>query len=99
MDLEQSPTSLCDAQMQWSDPWMEDHPMWLNTCTTPPELQPAASYPLTNNADCLLYIGIPLLEFHTLVSCLQGFAPTSSAMPAADQILMTPITQIELCHC
>ncbi len=61
--------------------------MWLNTRTTP-ELQPATSYQLTNNADCLLYTGIPL-EFHTLVSHLQGFAPTSSAMSVADQILMT----------
>ncbi|XP_016417374.1 uncharacterized protein LOC107747409 isoform X2 [Sinocyclocheilus rhinocerous] len=96
MDVEQNPTSLCDAQTQWSDPWMEDHtyskgptiPCGL-TLAPPPELQPAASYTLTNNADCLLYTGIPLLEFHTLVSCLQGFAPTSSAMPVADQILMT----------
>ncbi|XP_016325377.1 uncharacterized protein LOC107675507 [Sinocyclocheilus anshuiensis] len=75
MDVEQNPTSLCDAQTQWSDPWMEDHtyskgptiPCGL-TLAPPPELQPAASYTLTNNADCLLYTGIPLLEFHTLVS-------------------------------
>uniref|UniRef100_A0A672RAP9 THAP-type domain-containing protein n=1 Tax=Sinocyclocheilus grahami TaxID=75366 RepID=A0A672RAP9_SINGR len=59
------------------------------TLAPPPELQPAASYTLTNNADCLLYTGIPLLEFHTLVSCLQGFAPTSSLHLVADQILMT----------
>ncbi len=96
MEVEQSHTSLCDAQTQWSDPWMEDHTYSKgptipcgSTLAPPPELQPAASYPLTNNADCLLYTGIPLLEFHTLVSCLQGFAPTSSAMPVADQILMT----------
>lgn len=36
----------------------------------------------------LLYTGIPLTEFHTLVSCLQPFAPTKSSMPVVDPILM-----------
>lgn len=36
-----------------------------------------------------LYTGIPLIEFHTLVSCLQTFAPASSSVPIVDQILMT----------
>ncbi|KAL1269695.1 hypothetical protein QQF64_031984 [Cirrhinus molitorella] len=96
--MEQIPTSFCDAQTQWSDPCMEDHTYskgptipYVSTIAPPPESQPFASYTLTNNADCLLYTGIPLLEFHTLVSCLQNVAPASSTMPVADQILMTPM--------
>uniref|UniRef100_A0A671KKW8 THAP-type domain-containing protein n=1 Tax=Sinocyclocheilus anshuiensis TaxID=1608454 RepID=A0A671KKW8_9TELE len=77
MDVEQNPTSLCDAQTQWSDPWMEDHtyskgptiPCGL-TLAPPPELQPAASYTLTNNADCLLYTDQILM---TLMKLRQNF--------------------------
>lgn len=45
---------------------------------------------LKDDACCLLYTGIPLQEFKTLVSCLHGFASTtSSTMPVEDQILLT----------
>jgi hypothetical protein len=47
---------------------------------------------MKDDADCLLYPGIPLLEFNILVSCFQGFAPTSSTMTAVDQILLTLTT-------
>ena len=43
---------------------------------------------LEDDKDCLLYTGIPLLEFKTLVSCLQSFGRTTT-MPVVDEILMT----------
>uniref|UniRef100_A0A671UHG4 THAP-type domain-containing protein n=1 Tax=Sparus aurata TaxID=8175 RepID=A0A671UHG4_SPAAU len=78
--------SSCDAQTQWSDPGMEDHTYSKGATITcelhtplPPEL----------DADSLLYTGIPLTEFITLVACLQTLAPASPSMPVVDQILMT----------
>lgn len=45
---------------------------------------------LKDDACCLLYTGIPLEEFKTLVSCLHDFATTMlSTMPVEDQILLT----------
>lgn len=44
---------------------------------------------LKDDACCLLYTGIPLQEFNTLVSCLHGFATMTSEMPIQDQILLT----------
>ena len=86
-----------DAQTQWSDPTMEDHtyskaPTITCGMTTAPSTErtlPVADVVLKDDTDCLLYTGIPLLEFKTLVSCLQRFAPTSSAFSAEDQILLT----------
>ncbi|XDV30272.1 hypothetical protein PO909_033225 [Leuciscus waleckii] len=101
MDRDEEPCSTlkpsCDAQTQWSDPEMEDHTYSKGptiTCrasTTPsPELScPVADNVLKSDADSLLYTGIPLIAFHTLVTCLQPFAPTSSSMPVVDHILMT----------
>ena len=88
--------SSCDAQTQWSDPGMEDHTyskgptITCGTHTPPPELpRPVADCILESDADSLLYTGIPLTEFQTLVACLQPFAPASPSMPVVDQILMT----------
>uniref|UniRef100_A0A671XQ01 DDE Tnp4 domain-containing protein n=1 Tax=Sparus aurata TaxID=8175 RepID=A0A671XQ01_SPAAU len=89
--------SSCDAQTQWSDPGMEDHIYSKGPTITcelhtppPPELQhPVADSILESDADSLLYTGIPLTEFRTLVACLQPFAPASPSMPVVDQILMT----------
>ncbi|XP_053183953.1 uncharacterized protein LOC128367339 [Scomber japonicus] len=85
----------CDAQTQWSDPGMEDHTyskrpsITLGISAPSPELpHPVADSILKGDADSLLYTGIPLIVFHTLVSCLQPFAPTSSSMPVVDQVLM-----------
>ncbi|KAG1928313.1 uncharacterized protein LOC120477253 [Pimephales promelas] len=86
-----------DAQTQWSDPAMEDHtyskgPTITCVMTTAPSSKSSLSVAdvvLKDDADCLLYTGIPLLEFRTLVSCLQHFAPTSSSLSAEDQILLT----------
>ncbi|KAJ8375535.1 hypothetical protein SKAU_G00061150, partial [Synaphobranchus kaupii] len=100
MDRNEEPCSTsklsCDAQTQWSEPGMEDHtyskgPTITCRMSTPsPELShPVADSILKSDADSLLYTGIPLIEFHTLVSCLQPFTPTSSSMPVVDQILMT----------
>ena len=95
---EPDPTSQTfqDAQTQWSDPAMEDHiyskgPTITCVVTTAPssDLLPVAELTLKDDTDCLLYTGIPLLEFKTLVSCLQHFAPKSSTLPAEDQILLT----------
>lgn len=44
---------------------------------------------LQSDADSLLYTGIPLTEFHTLVACLKPFSNASSSMSVVDQILMT----------
>lgn len=101
MDRDEEPCSTskpsCDAQTQWPDPEMEDHTYSKGptiTCrasTAPsPELScPVADNILKSDAQSLLYTGIPLIAFHTLVTCLQPFAPTSSSMPVVDQILMT----------
>uniref|UniRef100_A0A8C9Z9W7 DDE Tnp4 domain-containing protein n=1 Tax=Sander lucioperca TaxID=283035 RepID=A0A8C9Z9W7_SANLU len=96
---EPGPTSQTfqDAQTQWSDPAMEDHTYSKGptiTCavtslSSSESLQPVVELTLKDDTDCLLYTGIPLLEFKTLVSCLQHFAPKSSALPAEDQILLT----------
>ncbi len=83
--------SSCDAQTQWSDPGMEDHTYSKAptiTCGTYTP-QPVADCILGSDADSLLYTGIPLTEFRTLVACLQPFAPASPSMPVVDQILMT----------
>ncbi|XP_041824830.1 uncharacterized protein LOC121629263 [Melanotaenia boesemani] len=98
-DVEESgppPKTVHDAQTQWADPAMDDHlysrgPIVSGETAVP---TPGGSLSVTdvtlkNDADSLLYTGIRLLEFITLVSCLQSFAPTSSKMPVADQILLT----------
>uniref|UniRef100_A0A674A1E1 DDE Tnp4 domain-containing protein n=1 Tax=Salmo trutta TaxID=8032 RepID=A0A674A1E1_SALTR len=61
----------------------------MTTSPAPERSLSVADVTLKDDADCLLYTGIPLLEFNTLVSRLQGFAPTSSTMPVVDQILLT----------
>lgn len=90
------PNTFHDAQTQWSDPAMEDHTYFkgpiitgMMTAPAPERSLSVADVTLKDDADCLLYTGIPLLEFNTLVSCLKGFAPTSSTMPVVDQILLT----------
>ncbi|XP_042350772.1 uncharacterized protein LOC121949214 [Plectropomus leopardus] len=80
-----------DAQTQWSDVRMEDHNYSKGptiTCRMS-TLHPVACGILQNDADSLLYTGITLIEFQTLVSLLQPFAPTSLSTPVVDQILMT----------
>ncbi|XP_024124610.1 uncharacterized protein si:dkey-56d12.4 [Oryzias melastigma] len=84
-----------DAQTR-SDPSMEDHTyaeratIFHRLPESPPESpQPVASRIVENDADSLLYTGIPLTEFQTLVFCLKPFSPTSLSMPFVDQILMT----------
>ncbi|KAJ8278435.1 hypothetical protein GJAV_G00087590 [Gymnothorax javanicus] len=100
MEMAEEPSSTsahsCDAGTQWADPGKEDHtyskgPIITCRMSTPsPELShPVADSILQSDADSLLYTGIPLGEFHTLVSCLQPFAPAISSMSVVDQILMT----------
>ncbi len=86
----------CDAQKQWADRVMEDHtyskgPVIICSTGSPsPELShPVADSILRSDADSLLCTSIPPDEFHTLVSCLQPFSPTTSSMPVVDQNLMT----------
>lgn len=53
--------------------------------TPPPELpHPAADSILETDVDSLLYTGIPLTEFKTLVACLQPFVPSSPSVPVGD---------------
>lgn len=75
---------------------MEDHtyskgPVITCNMSTPSQELPrsVADGVLQGDADSLLYTGIPLIEFRTLVSCLQPFALTTSSVPVVDQILMT----------
>lgn len=98
-ELSCAATSSCDAQTQWSDPWMEDHsyskgPTVTRGMMTPPPPPPEVTHPeadsvLKTDADSLLYTGIPLTEFQSLVACLQPFAPATPSMAVVDQILMT----------
>ena len=78
-----------DVQTQWSDPGMEDHiypkAPPARTSSVLPEPSPESSQSvaedlLKHDEDCLLYTGIPLLEFNTLVSCLQSFVRTSTML-------------------
>ncbi|KAK0135787.1 hypothetical protein N1851_028351 [Merluccius polli] len=79
----EQPRTFKDAQTQWMDPAVEDHTYSKGSIIS------IAEDTLKGDKDCLLYTGIPLLVFTTLVSCLQGFAPQSSTMPAQDQVLLT----------
>lgn len=95
MVLEQ-PQTFKDAQTQWIDPAVEDHTyckgsiIYDTTITPAPEISRSiAEVTLKRDEDCLLYTGISLQVFNTLVSCLQGFAPSSSIMPVQDQVLLT----------
>ena len=93
----EQPQTFKDAQTQWMDPAVEDHTyskgsiIIYNMPITPaPEISLSiAEVTLKGDKDCLLYTGIPLLVFNTLVSSLQGFAPQSSTMPVQDQVLLT----------
>ena len=86
----EQPQTFKDAQTQWMDPAVEDHTyskgsiIIYNMPITPaPEISLSiAEVTLKGDKDCLLYTGIPLLVFNTLVSSLQGFAPQSSTMLA-----------------
>ena len=93
----EQPQTFKDAQTQWMDPAVEDHTyskgsiiMYNMPITPAPEISLSiAEVTLKGDKDCLLYTGIPLLVFNTLVSCVQGFAPQSSTMPVQDQVLLT----------
>lgn len=94
-DLCQAAKKFCDAQTQWRDPGMEDHlyvkPGLVNGGVKAPAPVPKSVTDslLQSDADSLLYTGIPLTEFHTLVACLKPFSHVSSSMSVVDQILMT----------
>ncbi|XP_034038995.1 uncharacterized protein LOC117521760 [Thalassophryne amazonica] len=87
--------STCDAQTQWSDPAMEAHRYSKGLTITykhppPPEMpHPVADSIVESDADSLLYTGIPLAVFRTLIACLHPFAPALPSVPFVDQILMT----------
>ena len=93
----EQPQTFKDAQTQWMDPAEEDHTyskgsiLICDMIITPaPEISLSiAEVTLKGDKDCLLYTGIPLLVFNTLVSCLQGFVRQSSTMPAQDEVLLT----------
>lgn len=53
--------------------------------------KPVSDSIVANDADSFLYTGLSFFVFHTLVLCLQPFAPHSVSMPIIDQILMTLI--------
>ncbi|MEQ2309482.1 hypothetical protein AMECASPLE_039205 [Ameca splendens] len=70
----------CDAQTQWSCPGMEDHSYSQGPTISCVMSAPSPALPnsvsesvLQTDEDSLLYTGIPLIEFLTLVSCLQSF--------------------------
>lgn len=91
----EQPQTFKDAQTQWMDPAVEDHTYCKGsiicdmTITPAPEISLSiAEVTLKGDKDCLLYTGVSLLVFNTLVSCLQGFAPNST-LPVQDQVLLT----------
>ncbi|XP_047439287.1 uncharacterized protein si:dkey-56d12.4 [Mugil cephalus] len=78
----------CSVQTQWEDLALQDH----DYCETDysHDVQDEIGYfTLQNDADALLYIGIALKTFNTLVSTLEGHANNSLPLPVKDQVLMT----------
>uniref|UniRef100_A0A3Q4M4T0 Uncharacterized LOC102788550 n=1 Tax=Neolamprologus brichardi TaxID=32507 RepID=A0A3Q4M4T0_NEOBR len=79
---------------QWEDPSQQDH----QYCSRSPrkevqdqmtQCDEVAYFILQNDADALLYTGIPLETFNTLVSTLEGCDDNEFTMPVRDQVLMT----------
>ncbi|XP_003449413.4 uncharacterized protein LOC100695668 [Oreochromis niloticus] len=85
---------LHSVHTQWEDPSQQDH----QYCTRSrrKEVQDKMTqcdevgyFILQNDADALLYTGIPLETFNTLVSTLEGYDNNEFTMPVRDQVLMT----------
>uniref|UniRef100_A0A671XED8 THAP-type domain-containing protein n=1 Tax=Sparus aurata TaxID=8175 RepID=A0A671XED8_SPAAU len=94
-DVEDGPRKFnCNVHTQWEDPAQQDH----NYCQTPSgkdvqdkmtQCDEIGYFMLQNDADALLYTGITLETFNTLVSTLEGYASNSFTMSLQDQVLMT----------
>ncbi|XP_030575115.1 uncharacterized protein LOC115772844 [Archocentrus centrarchus] len=85
---------LHSVQTQWKDPSQHDH-QYCNTShrkDAQDKMTPcdeAANFILQNDADTLLYTGIALETFNTLVSTLEGYDNSEFTMPVRDQVLLT----------
>lgn len=91
-------TSHCDAQTQWIDLELEDHnyskklsiqsssdtEIATVSNVTESAKKPASDSIVANDADSFLYTGLSFLVFHTIMLCLQPFAPHSVSMPIID---------------
>lgn len=79
--VSEEPKSVHDAQTQWSGPAMEDHTYsqgpiitcGLTTAPAPEKSLSVADATLKDDADCLLYTEIPLLEFNSTSAGGGGF--------------------------
>uniref|UniRef100_A0A3Q3BUY7 Transposase Helix-turn-helix domain-containing protein n=1 Tax=Haplochromis burtoni TaxID=8153 RepID=A0A3Q3BUY7_HAPBU len=79
---------------QWEDPPQQDH-QYCNRSRRKDvqdkmtQCDEVAYFILQNDADPLLYTGIALETFNTLVSTLEGYDNNEFTMPVRDQVLMT----------
>ncbi|CAI5685840.1 unnamed protein product [Oreochromis niloticus] len=79
---------------QWEDPSQQDH-QYCNRSRRKDvqdkmtQCDEVAYFILQNDADALLYTGIALETFNTLVSTLEGYDNNEFTVPVRDQVLMT----------
>ncbi|XP_057673018.1 uncharacterized protein si:dkey-56d12.4 [Corythoichthys intestinalis] len=82
-----------DATTQWEDFTWRDHTYAsVVPCVhkaTQTEIQPTAYGVIVDDSSSLLYTGLKLLNFYTLVSTMLQFGKKSCSIPIVDQILMT----------
>uniref|UniRef100_A0A3P9CUQ4 THAP-type domain-containing protein n=1 Tax=Maylandia zebra TaxID=106582 RepID=A0A3P9CUQ4_9CICH len=85
---------LHSVHTQWEDPSQQDH-QYCNRSRRKDvqdkmtQCDEVAYFILQNDADALLYTGIALETFNTLVSTLEGYDNNEFTMPVRDQVLMT----------
>ncbi|CAI5689629.1 unnamed protein product [Oreochromis niloticus] len=85
---------LHSVHSQWEDPSQQDHQYCNRSCRKDvqdkmTQCDEVAYFILQNDADALLYTGIALETFNTLVSTLEGYDNNEFTMPVRDQVLMT----------
>ncbi|XP_039864762.1 uncharacterized protein LOC120719547 [Simochromis diagramma] len=101
VELDQASTStqppephLHSVHTQWEDPSQQDH-QYCNRSRRKDvqdkmtQCDEVAYFILQNDADALLYTGIDLETFNTLVSTLEGYDNNEFTMSVRDQVLMT----------
>ncbi|KAL3980345.1 transcriptional repressor p66 [Sarotherodon galilaeus] len=85
---------LHSVHTQWEDPSQQDHQYGNRSRRKDvqdkmTQCDEVAYFILQNDADALLYTGIDLETFNTLVSTLEGYDNNEFTMPVRDQVLMT----------
>ncbi|CAI5689183.1 unnamed protein product [Oreochromis niloticus] len=85
---------LHSVHTQWEDPSQQDHQYCdrsrrKDVQDKMTQCDEVAYFILQNDADALLYTGIALETFNTLVSTLEGYDNNEFTVPVRDQVLMT----------